>query len=163
MATYVYEVYNPKTNRKLKVGSPTYRDLVKTGVLPEKTLLIIDGRTCIKADEVVGSSQSFSSKDEKVKALREYRSQLDEKKKKAKLEVKNQEALEMMQKLYIEEKQKNKLLKEKVKAKKKAPAKQIPKDDIRKKAEPKKEEHYEYDSSSDDSSLTSASGSAESA
>ena len=50
MATYVYEIINPKTNRKIRVGGTVYKSLIKSGELMERPIIVIDGKAALNAD-----------------------------------------------------------------------------------------------------------------
>jgi glucan-binding YG repeat protein len=50
MATYVYEIINPKTNRKIRVGGSVYKSLIKSGDLQARPIIVIDGKAALNAD-----------------------------------------------------------------------------------------------------------------
>ena len=134
MSTYLYEIINPDTNRKIVVGGPTYKALVKKGKIQDRVLLVIDGRKCLRPEDVstTASEVSFVDKEAKLKALREFKAQKDERKAK-KVEKEKSPSDDKINKLtqkLAAQKLKNKQLKEQIKPL------------------PKKEDHYEYNKSS---------------
>lgn len=145
MTTYIKEIINPETQKRVKVGGVCYTRLVKEGRIPMREILIIDGVKCLDASTYNPKKPSQSKtkkedREEKIERLNKYKEQKDKEKRAKKKEAIVYQELDKYRQLYETEKTKKKALKKMISDKDKL--------------KPIQESPYEYKSTSSSTSST---------
>lgn len=146
MTEYTDKIVNPVSGRIITVGGKAYKDLIKTGKLPNQTIVVKNGVKCVAmSQDAPVKTSKFPSKKAKEDALRQLKEKKDKEKRVKYVKEKEQsEAEELRRELYrqIQKKEMYKL---------KASNKSIPKSSAAIPKVKKEEEYFESTASSSSS------------